>query len=106
MATAADSPRVELALRNLNFFCSKHQAPYDISLESRSGRSPHSSAGPAGYCKSTLLRRFNRIYELYPKQRTHGEILLDGENILGPKQDLNGLRAKVGMVFQEPPHFR
>ena len=33
------------------------------------------------------------------------EVLLDGENILKPDQDLNLLRAKVGMVFQKPTPF-
>ena len=32
-------------------------------------------------------------------------MLLDGENILSRKQDLNLLRAKVGMVFQKPTPF-
>jgi phosphate transport system ATP-binding protein len=45
------------------------------------------------------------MYELYPAQKATGEILLDGENILDPKQDLNLLRAKVGMVFQKPTPF-
>ena len=31
--------------------------------------------------------------------------MLDGENILSPTQDLNLLRAKVGMVFQKPTPF-
>ena len=45
------------------------------------------------------------MYDLYPGQRATGEILLDGENILSPKQDLNLLRSKVGMVFQKPTPF-
>ena len=61
--------------------------------------------GPSGCGKSTLLRILNRIYDLYPNQRAEGEVLLDGENILSPKQDLNLLRAKVGMVFQKPTPF-
>ena len=61
--------------------------------------------GPSGCGKSTLLRVMNRIYELYPNQRAEGEVLLDGENILSRKQDLNLLRAKVGMVFQKPTPF-
>jgi len=61
--------------------------------------------GPSGCGKSTLLRTFNRMYQLYPKQRAEGEILLDGENLLDKKQDLNILRAKIGMVFQKPTPF-
>jgi phosphate transport system ATP-binding protein len=52
-----------------------------------------------------LLRIINRIYDLYPNQRADGEVLLDGTNVLGPKQDLNLLRASVGMVFQKPTPF-
>ncbi len=61
--------------------------------------------GPSGCGKSTLLRVMNRMYELYPGQRAEGEVLLDGENILSSGQDLNLLRAKVGMVFQKPTPF-
>lgn len=61
--------------------------------------------GPSGCGKSTLLRVFNRIYEMYPKQRSSGEVRLDGENILDPRYDLNRLRARIGMVFQKPTPF-
>ena len=61
--------------------------------------------GPSGCGKSTLLRVLNRIYELYPGQRAEGEVLLDGENILSPKQDVNLLRARIGMLFQKPTPF-
>ena len=61
--------------------------------------------GPSGCGKSTLLRVLNRMYDLYPGQRAEGEVMLDGENILEPGQDLNLLRARVGMVFQKPTPF-
>ena len=61
--------------------------------------------GPSGCGKSTLLRVLNRMYDLYPNQRAEGEVLLDGENILNPKMDLNLLRARIGMVFQKPTPF-
>jgi phosphate transport system ATP-binding protein len=61
--------------------------------------------GPSGCGKSTLLRIFNRMYDLYPNQRADGEILFEGKNLLDPKQDLNLLRARVGMVFQKPTPF-
>lgn len=60
--------------------------------------------GPSGCGKSTLLRIFNRMPDLYPGQRTTGEVLLDGENILG-KIDVYQLRTRIGMVFQRPTPF-
>ena len=61
--------------------------------------------GPSGCGKSTLLRVLNRMYDLYPNQRATGHVRLDNEDILSPSQDLNLLRAKVGMVFQKPTPF-
>jgi len=61
--------------------------------------------GPSGCGKSTLLRVLNRMYDLYPNQRATGQVSLDDEDILAPSQDLNLLRAKVGMVFQKPTPF-
>ena len=61
--------------------------------------------GPSGCGKSTLLRTLNRMYSLYPGQRAEGEIRLYGSNILDKNQDLNLLRAQVGMVFQKPTPF-
>src|SRR5207253_9250045 len=61
--------------------------------------------GPSGCGKSTLLRVLNRIYDLYPNQRAQGEVLLDGANILSERQDVNLLRARVGMVFQKRTPF-
>jgi phosphate transport system ATP-binding protein len=52
-----------------------------------------------------LLRTFNRMYDLYPGQRAEGEILLNGQNVLSKSQDVNLLRARVGMVFQKPTPF-
>jgi phosphate transport system ATP-binding protein len=45
------------------------------------------------------------MYSLYPGQRAEGEINFYGQNILDPKQDLNLLRARIGMVFQKPTPF-
>ena len=61
--------------------------------------------GPSGCGKSTLLRVLNRMYDLYPNQRAEGVVLLDSEDILSPKQDINLLRARIGMVFQKPTPF-
>lgn len=61
--------------------------------------------GPSGCGKSTLLRIFNRMHDLYPDQHVEGEVLLDGENILARRMDVNVLRSRVGMVYQKPTPF-
>ncbi len=61
--------------------------------------------GPSGCGKSTLLRVLNRMYDLYPNQRATGEVMMDGQNILGPEIDVGALRSRIGMVFQKPTPF-
>lgn len=61
--------------------------------------------GPSGCGKTTLLRCFNRMHDLYPKNRYEGEILFNGNNILSRDIDVIGLRSRVGMVFQKPTPF-
>lgn len=96
--------KVSLRARNVNVFYGEKQAIKDVSIDI--GKHQVTAfIGPSGCGKSTLLRCFNRIYELYPKQRATGEILLDGRNILNPGENLNLLRARIGMVFQKPTPF-
>lgn len=94
----------KVIVRDLNFYYGADRALKDINLVIPE-KMVTAFIGPSGCGKSTLLRTFNRMYELYPKQRATGEILLDGENLLDKKQDLNTLRAKIGMVFQKPTPF-
>lgn len=94
----------KLIVRDLNFYYGADRALKDINLVIPE-KMVTAFIGPSGCGKSTLLRTFNRMYQLYPKQRATGEILLDGENLLDKKQDLNNLRSKIGMVFQKPTPF-
>jgi phosphate transport system ATP-binding protein len=96
--------KVRIDIRKLNFFYGKNRALKDISLPLYD-RKVTAFIGPSGCGKSTLLRVLNRIYDLYPNQTAQGEVLLDGENILKSDQDLNLLRARIGMVFQKPTPF-
>ena len=94
----------KIRIRGLNFFYGDYQGLKNISLEVPEHKVT-AFIGPSGCGKSTLLRTMNRMYDLYPRQRAEGEILFNGENILKPKQDVNLLRAKIGMVFQKPTPF-
>jgi phosphate transport system ATP-binding protein len=103
-AETIPNTREKLSIRDLSFYYGESKSLHSINLQMYE-RQVSALIGPSGCGKSTLLRILNRIYALYPNQRAEGEVLLDGENILGPGQDLNLLRAKVGMVFQKPTPF-
>ena len=94
----------KIIIKDLNFYYGNYRALNNINM-CIAEKMVTAFIGPSGCGKSTLLRTFNRMYQLYPKQKATGEILLDGANILDAKQDLNMLRAKVGMVFQKPTPF-
>ena len=94
----------KVTVRNLNFYYGSSRALDSVSLPIYVN-TVTAFIGPSGCGKSTLLRVLNRMYDLYPNQKASGEVLLDGENILRPEQDLNLLRARVGMVFQKPTPF-
>ena len=94
----------KVTLRDLNFFYGESRALKSITLPLYENKVT-AFIGPSGCGKSTLLRVLNRMYDLYPNQRATGEVMFDGENILSPKQDLNLLRARIGMVFQKPTPF-
>ena len=105
LAKELDSALTEkISVRDLNFYYGSTLALNTITLPLYE-RQVTSFIGPSGCGKSTLLRVMNRMYDLYPNQRAEGEVLLDGENLLSPKQDLNLLRSRVGMVFQKPTPF-
>ena len=93
-----------MQIRDLDFYYGKFRGLKKVNLDI-ARRKVTAFIGPSGCGKSTLLRTFNRMFDLYPGHRAEGQILLRGSNILGPEQDVNLLRAKVGMVFQKPTPF-
>ncbi len=103
-SSAALNATARLSIRNLDFFYGENKALKGINIDYPE-KQVTGMIGPSGCGKSTLLRVLNRMYSLYPGQRATGEVLMDGQNILDPKLDLNALRSKVGMVFQKPTPF-
>jgi phosphate transport system ATP-binding protein len=95
-------PKIEI--RKLNFYYGSMQALRGIDMTLRD-RSITAFIGPSGCGKSTLLRVLNRMYALYAHQRAEGEVLIGGQDILGPSTDVAELRHRVGMVFQKPTPF-
>ena len=52
--------------------------------------------GPSGSGKSTMLRCVNLL-----EKPTSGQIIFEGADITAKGVDINGVRAKLGMVFQQ-----
>jgi phosphate transport system ATP-binding protein len=102
--TSTNNLEDKITIRSLNFYYGEAKALKDISLSLYKSKVT-AFIGPSGCGKSTLLRVLNRMYDLYPNQRAEGEIRFDGGDVLSPKQDLNLLRARIGMVFQKPTPF-
>jgi phosphate transport system ATP-binding protein len=101
---AAVKDKVKVDIRDLSFYYGTSKALKSITMPLHD-RQVTAFIGPSGCGKSTLLRVLNRIYELYPRQRAEGEVMLDGANILASGTDINLLRSRVGMVFQKPTPF-
>jgi phosphate transport system ATP-binding protein len=93
-----------IEVRNLDFYYGNFKGLKNVNLDIAEHRVT-AFIGPSGCGKSTLLRTLNRMYSLYPGQRAEGEINFYGQNILEKGQDLNLLRAQIGMVFQKPTPF-
>jgi phosphate transport system ATP-binding protein len=93
-----------LQVRNLDFFYGDFKGLINVNLDI-AHKKVTAFIGPSGCGKSTLLRTFNRMYDLYPGQRAEGQILFHGKNLLDKSQDVNLVRAKIGMVFQKPTPF-
>jgi phosphate transport system ATP-binding protein len=101
-STQIDKPILDV--QNLNFYYGAYQSLRNVSMKVAENKVT-AFIGPSGCGKSTLLRALNRMYDLYPGQRAEGKVLLRGDDVLDPKQDVNLIRAKIGMVFQKPTPF-
>ncbi|MGC2063815.1 MAG: phosphate ABC transporter ATP-binding protein PstB [Thermodesulfovibrionales bacterium] len=99
------SETAEIEVRDLNFYYAGDiHALKKINLSVKKNKVT-ALIGPSGCGKTTLLRCFNRMHDLYPKNRYEGEIQFQGENILTKGTDLIHLRSRIGMVFQKPTPF-
>ncbi|HWO46285.1 MAG TPA: phosphate ABC transporter ATP-binding protein PstB [Methylomirabilota bacterium] len=97
------SAQTKLEVDSLSFFYGKTRALKDVSFEIPERRIT-AIIGPSGCGKTTLLRVFNRMYDLVPGARAQGRVTMDGSDIVTTTKLLD-LRQKVGMVFQRPSPF-
>lgn len=95
---------VKMEIKNLDLFYDNVQALYDINLKIYENK-VLSFIGPSGCGKSTMLKTLNRMNDLISNCRIDGLVTLDGEDIYKKSYDVNRLRKRVGMVFQQPNPF-
>jgi phosphate transport system ATP-binding protein len=97
--------RPKFEVRNLSFWYGATQALWDVTITIPE-RSVVALIGPSGCGKSTFLRTLNRMNDLIDGTRHTGTVMLEGEEIYGPKAtSLVDLRRRVGMVFQKSNPF-
>src|SRR6266480_3657560 len=94
----------KLIVEHVNFYYGHKQALSDVSLLIPQ-HCVTALIGPSGCGKSTFLRCINRMNDLIDGTRVEGQILLENDDILGPKVDVVELRKRVGMVFQKSNPF-
>ena len=94
----------KIEFHDYSFFYGKFKALGNISMSAPANLIT-AIIGPSGCGKSTLLRSINRMNDLVPNVRMEGQIILNGDNIIGPSVDVVDVRRKVGMVFQRPNPF-
>ena len=93
MTTATDVPAIEITGLRKSF--GDHEVLKGIDLSVLPGEVV-CVIGPSGSGKSTLLRTVNRLEE-----PTSGSLRIEGVDILDPDCDIDAVRTRIGMVFQQ-----
>jgi phosphate transport system ATP-binding protein len=100
-----EGPReAKMTARGVNLWYGQKQALFDVALDVNQNEVT-ALIGPSGCGKSTFLRCLNRMNDTIDICRIEGDIALDDEDIYDPRVDVVEIRARVGMVFQQPNPF-
>ena len=90
-------------IKDLNLYYGDYHALKNINMNLAENEIT-AFIGPSGCGKSTFLKCLNRMNDLVEGCTITGSVTLDGEDIYG-NMDVNKLRKRVGMVFQNPNPF-
>lgn len=93
----------KISVKNMNLHYGDFHALKNVNLEIDENAIT-AFIGPSGCGKSTLLKSLNRMNDLVENCKITGDITLDGTDIYR-NMDVNLLRKRVGMVFQQPNPF-
>jgi phosphate transport system ATP-binding protein len=90
-----------IQVKNLNAYYGKQQALINVNIEIPKNQITV-IMGPSGCGKTTLLKTFNRFFELEENTRLVGEVLVDGQNIYDKDVDVTEVRKVLGLLAQRP----
>jgi phosphate transport system ATP-binding protein len=99
---AATQPVERMRIESVSLAYGERWVVRDVSLPVRRGE-VLALIGASGSGKTTLLRSLNRLTEVTAGAARSGRITLDGEEI--HEIEVNALRRRVTMVFQQPNPF-
>jgi phosphate transport system ATP-binding protein len=102
--TAVAAPPPKMRAEGLRAWFGRAEALKGVTLPIADGQVT-AIIGPSGCGKSTFVRCLNRMHEVVAGARVGGSVLLDGEDVYGPRVDPVRIRRRVGMVFQKPNPF-
>ncbi|HZG83532.1 phosphate ABC transporter ATP-binding protein PstB [Paenibacillus sp.] len=91
-------------ISDLNLYYTNFHALKSVGMQIKE-KSVTAFIGPSGCGKSTLLRTLNRMNDMIKGVRITGNIVIDGTDIYDPSVNVELLRKKIGMVFQQPNPF-
>ncbi len=91
-------------IKDLDFYYGDFHALKNINMDIQENLVT-AFIGPSGCGKSTFLKILNRMQDLTPGTKVKGSVQLDGMDIYDKRMDVNDLRKRVGMVFQQPNPF-
>jgi len=93
--------REHIKVENLSVYYGDNQVLKNVSI-SIPDRKITAIIGPSGCGKTTLLRCFNRLVDTVDGIRVTGKVLVDGDDIFHPEQDVTAIRKKMGLLSQRP----
>ena len=85
----------KISISNMNLYYGDFHALKDVNLEIEPNKIT-AFIGPSGCGKSTFLRSLNLL-----EIPTAGHVLFEGTDLTDPSVDINHVREKIGMVFQQ-----
>jgi len=98
---APENGATPLRIRGLSVRYGDLQVLKDVSLDIPA-RQITVIIGPSGCGKTTLLKALNRLLDASDGARVEGRVIVDGEDIYGPRTEVTRVRRTMGLLSQRP----